>query len=267
MVRPQPGASMQLGCWADTAGMGREAKRSSLQPARRLRAPVPRSRLALGNSRRTGQGCRPGQPTARHSLEHGNEEVEQQDVGEEQVEAEQGDCQPLGEHGLEPPGVALGALGLVGVCAIGAALVQAEVHTCHGGHGVKGPLGQGQPHRPGRRAPGGPQLSAPAQQSTLCRQEGWLPQEAQEADPHPGPRLPHRGTSSLGTGPRPEGPTPGAAFKRQRPRRHEKEEAPQRLSTEGGQGGQPEQPAPEGRLAGSVHPRAAYPLKTSEETG
>lgn len=75
---------------------------------------------------RAGQ---PGSARPRHSLEHGDEEVEQQDVGEEQIEAEQDDGQPLGEGGRLPGGVALGALGLVGVCAIGAAVVQAEVHA------------------------------------------------------------------------------------------------------------------------------------------
>lgn len=65
-----------------------------------------------------------------HSLEHGDEQVEQQDVGKEQIEAEQGDRQPLGESGCLPCPVTLGTLGLVGVCAIGAALVHAEVHTC-----------------------------------------------------------------------------------------------------------------------------------------
>lgn len=73
-----------------------------------------------------------------HSLEHGNEEVQQQDVGEKQVKAEQDDGQPLGEGRLVPDGVALGALGLVAVCAIGAALVQAEIHTW-GGQGTKKP--------------------------------------------------------------------------------------------------------------------------------
>lgn len=72
----------------------------------------------------------PGQPFPAHSLEHGDEQVEQQDVGKEQIEAEQGDRQPLGESGCLPCPVTLGTLGLVGVCAIGAALVHAEVHTC-----------------------------------------------------------------------------------------------------------------------------------------
>lgn len=64
-----------------------------------------------------------------HSLEHGDEQVEQQDVREEQVQAEQDDRQPLGEDGPVPGGVTLRALGLVGVGAIGAALVQVEVHA------------------------------------------------------------------------------------------------------------------------------------------
>lgn len=72
-------------------------------------------------------------PCAPHwcSLEHGDEQVEEQDVGEEQVEAEQEDRQPLREGGHLPRGVALGALGLVGVRAIGAALVHVEVHAWH----------------------------------------------------------------------------------------------------------------------------------------
>lgn len=75
-----------------------------------------------------GQRAGPGQ-APQHSLEHGDEKVEQQDVREEQVQAEQDDRQPLGEDGPVPGGVTLGALGLVGVGAIGAALVQAEVHA------------------------------------------------------------------------------------------------------------------------------------------
>lgn len=64
-----------------------------------------------------------------HSLEHGDEQIKQQDVGEEQVEAEKGDCQPLGEGGCLPCPVTLRTLGLVGVCTIGAALVHAEIHA------------------------------------------------------------------------------------------------------------------------------------------
>lgn len=69
------------------------------------------------------------QPTPRCSLEHGDEEVEQQDVGEEQVEAEKEDRQPLGESRHLPRLVTLGALGLVGVRAVGAALVHVEIHA------------------------------------------------------------------------------------------------------------------------------------------
>ena len=64
-----------------------------------------------------------------HSLEHGDEQVKQQDVGKEQVEAEQGDSQPLGEGRCLSRPVALRTLRLVGVRAIGAALVHAEIHT------------------------------------------------------------------------------------------------------------------------------------------
>lgn len=80
----------------------------------------------------SGEGAaQPGRdpPPASHSLEHGNEQVEQQNVGEEQVQAEQGDRQPLRENGLVSRSVAFGALGLVWISAIGAAAVQAEVHT------------------------------------------------------------------------------------------------------------------------------------------
>ena len=83
----------------------------------------------------------PGQAAGR-LLEHGDEEVEQQDVGEEQVEAEQDDRQPLGEGGLPPRRVDLGALGLVGVGAIGAAMIQVEVHACLGSEGA------GEPRKP-----------------------------------------------------------------------------------------------------------------------
>ena len=74
-------------------------------------------------------------PRTWHSLEHGNEQVEQQDVGEEQVEAEQEDSQPLREHRLLTRLVDLGALGLVGVRAVGAALVWSEIHTWVGMRG------------------------------------------------------------------------------------------------------------------------------------
>lgn len=74
-----------------------------------------------------------------HSLEHGDEQVEQQDVGKEQVEAEQKDSQPLGEHGLLPRLVDLGALGLVGIRAIGATLVWFEVHAWVGMRGQVSP--------------------------------------------------------------------------------------------------------------------------------
>lgn len=84
-----------------------------------------------------------------HSLEHGDEQVEQQDVGKEQIEAEQGDRQPLGESGCLPCPVTLRTLGLVGVCAIGAALVHAEVHTCGGVGGAtrKQEVSLQSPHR------------------------------------------------------------------------------------------------------------------------
>lgn len=87
------------------------------------------TRVAGGGGR--AGAVRPGHPSAgkRHSLEHGDEQVEQQNVGEEQVQAEEDDCQPLREDGPVPCGITLWALGLVGVSAIGAALVQVEVHA------------------------------------------------------------------------------------------------------------------------------------------
>ena len=81
-------------------------------------------------------------PRTWHSLEHGDEQVEQQDIGEEQVEAEQEDGQPLGEHGLLPRLVDLRALGLVGVRAVGAALVWSEVHAWVGMRGQVSPESQ-----------------------------------------------------------------------------------------------------------------------------
>lgn len=82
-----------------------------------------------------GKGRAPGQAGTGRLLEHGDEEVKQQDVGEEKIEAQQGDRQPLGEGGLPLGRVDLGAFGLVGVGAIGAALVQVEVHACDGSEG------------------------------------------------------------------------------------------------------------------------------------
>lgn len=64
------------------------------------------------------------------SLEHGDEEVQEEDVGEEQVQAQQDDRQPLREDGLLVVFVGLWALGLVGVSPIGAALINVEVHPC-----------------------------------------------------------------------------------------------------------------------------------------
>lgn len=64
------------------------------------------------------------------SLEHGDEEVQEEDVGEEQVQAQQDDRQPLWEDGLLVVLVGLWALGLVGVSPIGAALIDVEVHPC-----------------------------------------------------------------------------------------------------------------------------------------
>lgn len=81
--------------------------------------------------------CREALPQC--SLEHGDEQVQQQDVGEEQVDAEQRDRQPLREGWHLPRGVALGALGLVGVSTIGAALVQVEIHAWCGERGWGGP--------------------------------------------------------------------------------------------------------------------------------
>lgn len=107
---------------------------------------VDRGYWAPGNSdtdrvlcwlRRSSHTHSPSLHRCPHSLEHGDEQVEQQDVGKEQVEAEQGDRQPLREGGRLPCPVALGTLGLVGVCAIGAALVHAEIHTCGEWEGTK----------------------------------------------------------------------------------------------------------------------------------
>lgn len=65
----------------------------------------------------------------RHPLEHGDQEVEQQDIGEEQVQAEHRDREPLGKGRCLPRRIDLRAFGLVGVRAIGAAAFQVEIHA------------------------------------------------------------------------------------------------------------------------------------------
>lgn len=118
------GTDGSRGQWPGPGDSGRHIPARVERGTRRARVPAPGARSVAGSAQAAwaAGGCR-------HSLEHGDEQVEQQDVGEEQVQAEQEDRQPLGEDGLVPRGVALRALGLVRVGAVGAAVVRAELHA------------------------------------------------------------------------------------------------------------------------------------------